>query len=52
MPAGQRGAKFVSAVCFILPDGKHLPCMGECPGTIAFERLTGDYGFGFNRAEG
>ena len=38
VPAGQRGAKFVSAVCFILPDGRHLTCMGECPGSIAFER--------------
>ena len=25
VPAGQRGAKFVSAVCFILPDGRHRP---------------------------
>ena len=48
MPAGQRGAKFVSAVCFILPDGRHLICMGECPGSIAFERLCGDYGFGYD----
>ena len=48
VPAGQRGAKFVSAVCFILPDGRHLTCMGECPGSIAFERLNGDYGFGYD----
>ena len=41
-------AKFVSAVCFILPDGRHLTCMGECPGSIAFERLCGDYGFGYD----
>ncbi len=47
-PAEQRGAKFVSAVCFILPDGRHLTCMGECPGSIAFERLNGDYGFGYD----
>ena len=45
---GQRGAKFVSAVCFILPDGRHLTCMGECPGSIAFTRLCGDYGFGYD----
>jgi len=38
----------VSAVCFILPDGRHLTCMGECPGSIAFERLCGDYGFGYD----
>ena len=48
VPAGQRGAKFVSAVCFILPDGRHLTCMGECPGNVAFERLAGDYGFGYD----
>ena len=48
VPEGKRGAKFVSAVCFILPDGRHLTCMGECPGSIAFERLCGDYGFGYD----
>ena len=26
VPAGQRGAKFVAAVCFILPTGQHLTC--------------------------
>ena len=48
VPAGQRGAKFVSAVCFILPDGRHLTCMGECPGRIAFTLQNGDYGFGYD----
>ncbi len=48
VPEENRGAKFVSAVCFILPDGRHLTCMGECPGSIAFERLNGDYGFGYD----
>ena len=32
IPAEQRGAKFVAAVCFILPTGRHLTCRGECPG--------------------
>ena len=32
VPAEQRGAKFVAAVCFILPTGRHLTCRGECPG--------------------
>ena len=41
VPEGKRGAKFVSAVCFILPDGRHLTCMGECPGSIAFEAERG-----------
>ena len=48
IPAGHRGAKFVAAVCFILPEGRHLTCVGECPGRVAFERLAGDYGFGYD----
>lgn len=48
VPAKKRGGKFVSAVCLVLPDGRHLTCMGECPGTIAFARLPGDYGFGYD----
>ena len=48
VPVGQRGAKFVAAVCFILPTGQHLTCRGECPGRVAFERLAGDYGFGYD----
>ncbi len=37
VPAGQRGAKFVSAVCLILPDGRQLDVEGECPGSMAFD---------------
>ena len=48
VPAEQRGAKFVAAVCFILPTGRHLTCRGECPGKVAFARLVGDYGFGYD----
>ena len=48
IPADQRGAKFVSAVCFVLPTGESLTCMGECPGRVAFARLIGDYGFGYD----
>ena len=48
VPAANRTGKFVSAVCLVLPNGRHLTCMGECPGTIAFERLPGDYGFGYD----
>ena len=32
VPAEQRGAKFVAAVCFILPTGRHLTCPGTRPG--------------------
>lgn len=48
VPAEQRSAKFVSAVCLWLPDGRNLLCMGECPGSIAFERIPGEYGFGYD----
>ena len=48
VPAGQRGARFVSAVCFVLPGRASLTCMGECPGRVAFQRLPGDYGFGYD----
>ena len=47
VPAGQRAAKFVSAVCFMLPDGRALEVAGECPGTISFTE-TGDNGFGYD----
>ena len=49
IPAEQRGAKFVAAVCFILPTGRHLTCRGECPGKVAFARLAGDYGLATTR---
>lgn len=48
VPAGRRGAKFVSAVCLMLPGGASLTCMGECPGRVAFARLPGAYGFGYD----
>ncbi len=48
VPAGRRGAKFVSAVCLMLPDGRALTCMGECHGRVAFERMPGTYGFGYD----
>ena len=36
VPAGQRAARFVSAVCFMLPDGRALTVEGVCPGSVAF----------------
>ena len=48
VPEGQRGARFVSAVCFMLPDGRALEVEGECPGRIAFGLQNGDYGFGYD----
>ena len=47
VPAEQRSARFVSAVCFLLPDGRELLVEGECPGTVAFTE-TGSNGFGYD----
>lgn len=47
VPAEQRTARFVSAVCFLLPDGRELLVEGECPGTVAFTE-TGSNGFGYD----
>ena len=47
VPEGQRAARFVSAVCFLLPDGRELLVEGTCPGTVAFTE-TGTNGFGYD----
>lgn len=47
VPAEQRTARFVSAVCFLLPDGRELLVEGECPGSVAFTE-TGSNGFGYD----
>ena len=47
VPAERRGARFVSAVCLVLPDGRHLTVEGECPGAVAFD-LRGENGFGYD----
>lgn len=47
VPVGKRAARFVSAVCLMLPDGRELTVEGECPGTVAFG-LTGENGFGYD----
>ncbi len=47
IPAAQRRAKFVSAVCFMLPGGRTLAVQGECPGWIAFDE-RGTNGFGYD----
>lgn len=48
VPMGKRGAKFVSAVCFILPEGRYMTCLGECPGWVSLDYKPGDYGFGYD----
>ena len=47
LPKEERKAKFVSAVCLYLPDGRSLTTRGECPGWIGFER-RGTNGFGYD----
>jgi XTP/dITP diphosphohydrolase len=42
-----RGARFVSAVMVVWPDGRELGVEGVCPGTIATTEL-GDRGFGYD----
>ena len=48
IPAEKRTGQFVSAVCFMLPNGQALTCMGSCPGHIAAGLQNGDYGFGYD----
>ena len=45
--AQQRTARFVSAVCCVLPDGRSLTLRGECEGSIAFTP-RGENGFGYD----
>lgn len=47
VPEGARDAKFVSAVCFYLPGGRHVTFYGECTGRVGFER-RGENGFGYD----
>ena len=47
VPEGQRTARFVSAVCLWMPDGRDLVVTGDCPGRVIFER-RGTNGFGYD----
>lgn len=47
VPAEKRTARFVSAVCCVLPDGRNLCLRGECEGLIAFAP-QGENGFGYD----
>ena len=42
-----RGAKFVSCICCVLPDGRMITARGECPGRILTEP-RGGAGFGYD----
>lgn len=47
VPVEQRGAKFVSAIACVFPDGRSFTVRGECHGYIAFEE-SGNGGFGYD----
>lgn len=47
VPDDQRGARFVSAVACVFPDGRELVARGECPGVI-LRQMQGDGGFGYD----
>ncbi len=47
VPEHARGAKFVSSICCVFPDGTTITAEGECPGKIAFAP-AGDGGFGYD----
>ena len=43
-----RSARFVSALCCILPGGRILRVRGECAGRILTEPMRGECGFGYD----
>lgn len=47
VPDGERGAKFVCAICCEFPNGEEIVVRGECKGTIGFAS-RGYGGFGYD----
>ena len=47
VPDSERTARFVCAVCCVMPDGTQFTVRGECEGKIGYECL-GDGGFGYD----
>lgn len=47
VPKEKRGAKFVSAIACVFPDGRSFTVRGECHGYIAFSE-SGNGGFGYD----
>ena len=47
VPDEKRTARFVSAVCCVLPDGRSLTLRGECEGCIGYAP-RGNNGFGYD----
>lgn len=47
VPEEDRGAKFVTVITMLTPEGKKIVARGECPGKILREP-AGDNGFGYD----
>jgi XTP/dITP diphosphohydrolase len=47
VPAGERGARYVSCIAIVTPDGRETVVRGELEGAIAFE-TRGAGGFGYD----
>lgn len=47
IPAKERTAYYVCAICCVFPDGREITVRGECSGLIGFER-SGSGGFGYD----
>lgn len=47
VPDEKRTARFVCAICCVMPDGTQFTVRGECEGKIGYECL-GDGGFGYD----
>ncbi len=48
VPMEKRTAYYVAAIACIFPDGRQFTVRGECHGHIAFERQSGNGGFGYD----
>lgn len=46
-PRERRTARFVSAICCVMPDGSQVTAEGVCEGWIGYRKL-GDKGFGYD----
>ena len=48
VPMETRTAYYVAAIACVFPDGRQFTVRGECHGHIAFERQSGNGGFGYD----
>ncbi len=48
IPMEKRDAHYTAAIACVFPDGRELTVEGKCFGKIAFERQSGNGGFGYD----